>query len=88
MDAVVKDEEWMAGLATNFFIRGAQLAVVRWLDTRYIVCSRCLRLVAICVHQDDNALELGGRLRRNKSIRTLRMGLEDNHMDSRRRNQR
>ena len=41
MDAVVKDEERMVGLAkqlaTSFLIRGAQLAVVKRLDSRYVV---------------------------------------------------
>ncbi|KAF8558607.1 hypothetical protein OG21DRAFT_1504012 [Imleria badia] len=41
MDAVVKDEERMVGLAkqlaTSFLVRGAQLAVVRRLDSRYVV---------------------------------------------------
>ena len=67
MDAVVQDEEQMAGLAkqlaTSFLICGVQLAVMRRLDSRYVICSRCLRLVVICVHQDGHALEprLGGR---------------------------
>lgn len=41
VDAVVKDEEHMVGLAkqlsTSFLIRGAQLAVVRRLESRYVV---------------------------------------------------
>ena len=41
MDAVVKDEERIVGLAkqlaTSFLIRGAQLAVVKRLDSRYVV---------------------------------------------------
>lgn len=41
IDAVVKDEEQMVDLAkqlaTSFLVRGAQLAVVRRLQTRYIV---------------------------------------------------
>ena len=41
MDTVVKDGERLVGLAkqlaTSFLIRGAQLAVVRRLDSRYIV---------------------------------------------------
>ncbi|KAF8452670.1 hypothetical protein L210DRAFT_3639153 [Boletus edulis BED1] len=41
MDSVVKDEERMVGLAkqlaTSFLVRGAQLAVVRRLDSRYVV---------------------------------------------------
>lgn len=41
MDGVVKDEEQMVGLAkqlaTSFLIRGAQLAVVRRLDSRFVV---------------------------------------------------
>jgi cohesin complex subunit SA-1/2 len=50
MDVAVKDEERMAGLAK-------QLAVVRRPDSRYVVCSRCLRLVTICVLQGGHALE-------------------------------
>ena len=41
IDAVVKDKERMVGLAkpltTSFLIRGAQLAVVRRLDSQYHV---------------------------------------------------
>lgn len=41
MDAVVNDEERTIGLAkqlaTSFLIRGAQLAVVRRLESRYVV---------------------------------------------------